>query len=74
MRHGKLKVIEVRGNRRAVIVRTTSEAVHEMRDRSGKISLGGKQVEAVLTSGVIGKLKKTATGSGTSRNGEVPQR
>jgi hypothetical protein len=74
MRHGKLKVIEVRGNNRAVIVRTTSEVVDEVRDRSEKITLGGKQVTTVLTSGVIGKLKKTATGSGMSRNGEVPER
>ena len=72
-RHGKVKVIAVRGNPRAVIVRTTTEAAPDLRGQSGLISLAGKQVAAVQTSGVIGKLKKRATGGETSRLGEVPQ-
>jgi len=71
-RHGRLKVIAVQENSRAIIIRTTVEAVHDMREKSGEISLRGKQVEAVLTSGVIGKLKKRATRSVMMRNGEIP--
>jgi len=70
-RHGRLKVIAVRGNGRAVIIKTTVEVATELREESGKISLGEKQVEAVLTSGVIGKLKRKAAESAMTRNGEV---
>jgi hypothetical protein len=71
-RHGRLKVIAVQGNRRAVIIRTSVEGATEMREMSGKISLGGKQVATVLSSGVIGKLKKRATESALTGNGKVP--
>jgi hypothetical protein len=71
-RHGRVKVIAVRGNSRAVIVRTTAEVAVELRERSGRISLGKKRVATELTSGVIGKLKKRATESAMTRNGEVP--
>jgi hypothetical protein len=71
-RHGRLKVIEVKGNRRAVIIRTTVGAATEMRERSGSISLREKRVAGVLTSGVIGKLKKRAAESATTRSGKVP--
>jgi hypothetical protein len=67
-RHGKLKVIAVKGNTRAVIVRTTAEAAAKLREDSGRVTLNGKNVAAVLTSGVIGKLKRRAKGSGASGN------
>ena len=71
-RHGRLKLIAVRGNSRAVIVRTTMEVATALREQSGTISLGEKRVEAVLTSGVIGKLKRKAAESALTRDGEVP--
>ena len=72
MRHGKLKMIAVRGNSRAVIIRTTVEVAAELREESGSIALGEKRVEVVLTSGVIGKLKRKAEESAMTRYGEVP--
>jgi len=72
MRHGKLKIIAVRGNSRAVIIRTTVEVAAELREESGSIALGEKRVEVVLTSGVIGKLKRKAEESAMTRYGEVP--
>lgn len=73
-RHGKLKVILVRGNGRALIVRTTPQVAAELRDRSGRIRLGENEVSTVLSSGVIGKLKRRATASGTTEDGKVPER
>lgn len=72
MRHRKLKIIAVRGNSRAVIIRTTVEVAAELREESGSIALGEKRVEVVLTSGVIGKLKRKAEESAMTRYGEVP--
>lgn len=59
-RHGKLKVIPVKGNDKAVIVRTSNEAVPAMRKASGRLELRGKRLTATLTSGAIGKLKRAA--------------
>jgi hypothetical protein len=73
-RHGKLKVITVRGNGRALIVRTTPQVAAEMRDRSGTIRIGESVASTVLSSGVIGKLKRRAAGSGTKADGKVPER
>jgi hypothetical protein len=73
-RHGKLKVIPVRGNGRALIVRTTAGVAAELRERSGRIRIGRNEVSTVLSSGVIGKLKRRAVGVGTTADGEVPQR
>lgn len=71
LRHGKAKVIPVVGNRRAVIVKTTSDAAGPMRERSGSLKLGGKPLAAVLTSGAIGKLKKRAKASAVATDGQV---
>lgn len=71
-RHGKLNVIEVRGNDHAVIVRTNGLVASEIRDKSASIVIAGKHLTTVLTSGGIGKLKRRA--AETSANAEVPQR
>ena len=73
-RHGTLKIIAVKGNGRAAIVRTTAEVASEMRERSGSLSVAGNRVAMALMSGGIGKLKRRAAGSGTTKDGEVPQR
>jgi hypothetical protein len=73
-RHGKLKFIPVKGNGRAMIVRTTPQVAAELRERSGRIRIGEDAVSTVLSSGVIGKLKKRAAGSRTTADGEVPER
>ena len=73
-RHGKLKVIPVKGNARAVIVRTTGPAASEIRESSGNVSLRGKEITAVLTSAAIGKLKRRASQSGVPEIGQVPKR
>jgi hypothetical protein len=68
-RHGKLKLIPVEGNRRAVIVKTTNEAAPLIRDRDDGLRVGGKELQTVLTSGAIGKLKRRA--SSPAANGKI---
>jgi hypothetical protein len=71
-RHGKVKVIPVAANPRALIVKTTKTVAPLLRESSGKIILGGKAFASVLTSGSIGKLKRRASGSETTGNGKIP--
>jgi len=68
--HRDAKVIGVKGNPRAVIVKTTNEFALRLRDT--KPVVGGAEVEltTVLTSGAIGNLKKRA--SEPAANGKVP--
>jgi hypothetical protein len=73
-RHGKLKLIQDKGNDRAVIVKTTNVVAPQLRQQSGKIRLGKKEVVAVLTSGAIGKLKRRASESVSTSSGKVPDR
>ncbi len=68
-RHGKVKLISVEGDPRAVIVKTTNEVAPLLREQSGEISLGGKRLESVLTSGNVGKLKRRR--QGTQVHGQV---
>ncbi len=71
-RHGKVAVMPVEGNPRALIVKTTHLVAPRLRESRGEIALGGKKLVTVLTSGSIGKLKRRASWSETIRNGEVP--
>ncbi len=73
-RHGPVKLIEVSGNRKAVIVKTNNKTVSEIRRSSSNVTIQGKSVSAVLTSGAIGKLKSRASGSPMREVGEVSQR
>lgn len=68
-RHGKVKLISVRGNSRAVIVKTTSEAAPLLRDPGARLGVGGKGLVSVLTSGAVGNLKRRA--SEAAADGEV---
>ncbi len=60
-RHGKVTVIAVKANPRAVIVKTTNVVAPVLREASGEMMLGGKRLVTVLTSGSIGKLKRRAS-------------
>ncbi|MGD0318994.1 MAG: hypothetical protein ABSB56_04805 [Nitrososphaerales archaeon] len=71
-RHGKVTVILVEGNPRAVIVKTTNTVAPLLREMSGELHLGEKRLVTVLTSGSIGKLKSRASGGGTTKDGEIP--
>jgi hypothetical protein len=71
-RHGKVKVISVEDNPRAVIVKTTNEVAPQLRSSEEPLMVRGKALTAVLTSGAIGKLKRQA--SGAQAHGQVPQR
>lgn len=72
-RHGRLKLIAVKGNDRAVIVKSTNDVAPVMRESSGRLRVGGKTLTVVLTSGAVGKLKRAAQTAGTSgKHGEVP--
>ncbi|MFI5404328.1 MAG: hypothetical protein ACHQYR_01210 [Candidatus Gagatemarchaeaceae archaeon] len=71
-RHGKVKVIPVASNPRAIIVKTDNSVAPILRESSGQIRLSGMTLVTVLTSGSIGKLKRRASGPGTTGNGKVP--
>jgi hypothetical protein len=71
-RHGKVTIIPVVKNPRAVIVKTTNAVAPLLRETSGELHLGGKRLVTILTSGSIGKLKNRASGSRTTKDGEVP--
>ncbi len=68
-RYGKLRLIAVKGNPRAVIVKTTNEVAPLLRDPDAPLLLGGKKVESVLTSGAVGNLKRRALG--TTADGQI---
>jgi len=68
--HQEAKVILVKANPRAVIVRTTNQVAPVLREIKPGISLGGVEFVSVLTSGAIGNLKKRASEAGA--NGKVP--
>lgn len=72
-RHGKVTVIAVDRNPRAVIVKTTNSVAPLLRNMSGELELSGKRLVTVLTSGSIGKLKRRALGSDMNKDGKVPQ-
>jgi hypothetical protein len=72
-RYGKVILIPVEKNQRALIVKTTNSVAPLLREISGGLHLGGKRLETVLTSGSIGRLKSIASGSETTKDGKVPQ-
>ncbi len=69
-RVGAVKVILLKENPRAVVVKTDGVGAPVLRSLEG-ISLGKKKLGPVLTSGAIGKLKRRALGGGVSRHGQV---
>ncbi len=71
-RHGKVTLIPVEANPRAVIVKTSNAVAPILRDSSGELNVGGKILVTILTSGSIGKLKKRASETGATQVGKVP--
>jgi len=71
-RYGKAKLIAIEGNPRAVIVKTTNETAPQLRDLDPKLTINGKRLTSVLTSGAIGKLKRRAAPA--VANGKVHER
>jgi hypothetical protein len=61
-KYGRVKVIPVEGNPRAVIVKTTNTAAPLLREAGAEPAGGGPPLRTVLTSGSIGKLKSRASG------------
>lgn len=70
-RYGRMKLIQVKGNPRAVIVKTTNEVAPLLRDRSHPLVVSGKKLETVLTSGAVVNLKKRALEA--KADGQVPK-
>jgi hypothetical protein len=68
--HQGARVISVKGNPRAVIIRTTNQIAPVLRGIEPGIKVGGVEFVSVLTSGAIGNLKKRASEAAT--NGKVP--
>jgi hypothetical protein len=59
-RHDSAKVIPIKGNPRAVIVKTSNTVAPLLREER-TFDVGSKRLVSVLTSGAIGNLKKRAT-------------
>ena len=70
-RYDPAKVIPVKGNRKAVILKTSGRVVSSLREEGGTIEVGEKALLCVLTSGAIGNLKRRA--SEAAAIGQVPQ-
>ena len=68
-RYPASKVIAVKENQRAVILKTTNEVAPLLRDSEQRLRVGSIEVASVLTSGAIGNLKRRA--SAAAANGEV---
>jgi len=68
--HPTAKIIAVKGNRKALIVKTTNLVAPILRDLEPGTIPGRIGPASVLTSGAIGNLKKRA--SEAAANGKVP--
>jgi len=71
-RYGKTKLIAVGGNPKAVIVKTNNNIAPRLRGLEPALSIQGKMLTSVLTSGAIGKLKRRATPA--AANGKIHER
>ena len=64
-RYGKMPLVEVRGNDKALIIKTNNAVAAAIREQSSEILIGGKKLKAQLMSGAIGNLKRRAGESRT---------
>ena len=62
-RLGNVKMIPLKGNGRAVVVKTDNEVAPLIRDESPNLRVGERRIVTLLTSGSIGKLKRRASES-----------
>lgn len=67
---GKTKLIEVEGNSRAIILKTTNQFTPLLRDPPRTLRAGRWTLRTELTSGAVGKLKKRARRG--AADGQVP--
>jgi hypothetical protein len=70
-RHGKVRLIEIEGDPKLIIVKTTNEVAPLLRGKKGELLIGGKRISSVLTSGAVGKLKRRR--GGAQVHGKVPK-
>jgi hypothetical protein len=68
-RYGKVKMIPLKENPNAVVVKTDNEIAPILRESEWGLVIGRRRIKAILTSGAIGKLKRRA--SDAAANGEV---
>ncbi|HKT22377.1 MAG TPA: hypothetical protein VJR06_07210 [Nitrososphaerales archaeon] len=59
-RYGPVKLIPVREDPYAVIVRTTAAVADQLKELRGGLVVGGTRLTPVLTSGAVGNLKRRA--------------
>lgn len=70
-RYGKVKMIPLKENPRAVVVKTDVFIATKLKEPEWALVIGGKKVRSVLTSGAIVNLKRRA--SVARANGQVPE-
>lgn len=70
-RYGKVKMIPLKENSKAVVVKTDNEIATMMKEPEWSLIIGGKRVKPELTSGAIVNLKRRA--SVAAANGQVPK-
>ena len=70
-RYGKVKMIPLKENSSAVVVKTDNIIATLLKEPEWGLVIGGKRVKPVLTSGAIVNLKRRA--SGVAAIGQVPQ-
>lgn len=72
-RHGKLTVIELESPRTAFIVKTDRPTATALRESLEDVVIGETRVRTKLTSGAIGKLKRSIRGSSARVVGKVSE-
>jgi hypothetical protein len=69
-KYGKVKMIPLKENPKAVVVKTDNEIAPMLREPERALLIGRRRIETVLTSGAIVNLKRRASEAAT--NGQVP--
>ncbi len=70
-RYGKVKMIPLKENSKAVVVKTNNEIATMLKEPEWALAIGRKRIRPELTSGAIVNLKRRA--SVAAANGKVPQ-
>jgi hypothetical protein len=70
---GDSRLIELKGAESYVVVKGTPQVTDAIREACGGGRLAGLELDSVLTSGNIGKLKRRAGAGVRHRHGEVSQ-
>lgn len=70
-RYGKVKLIPLKENPKAVVVKTDNELAPMLKEPGWELFIGRRRIRAMLTSGAIVNLKRRA--SMAAANGQVPE-